>query len=60
MDSNMQFCSTNLTNSRVEFIRRQANAVAYELAQAATSSPNFRIYNDVPPCINDLIANETI
>jgi len=60
MDSNIQFCSTILTNSRVEFIRRQANTVAHELARAATSSPSFRIYNDVPHCINNLIANEML
>jgi len=36
----------------------QVNAVAHELVQAATSSPSFCIYNDVPLCRNDLIANE--
>ncbi|AES77252.1 hypothetical protein MTR_7g006380 [Medicago truncatula] len=38
MDSCIQFCSTYLTNSHVEFIRRQANEVAHELAKTTTSS----------------------
>jgi ribonuclease HI len=59
-DSNIQFCSLQLTNSQVEFIRRQANVVAHELAQAATSSSSFRTYIEIPDCINNLIANEML
>lgn len=60
MDSILQFCSLQLTNSRVEFIRRQANVVAHELAQAATSLSSFRTCIEIPDCINNLIANEML
>ena len=43
IDSSIQFCNSCLTNSHVEFIRRQANKVAHELAKVATSVPSFRI-----------------
>jgi ribonuclease HI len=41
MDSSVQFCNIYLTNSHVEFIRRQTNEVAHALARAATSSTSF-------------------
>jgi hypothetical protein len=43
MDSIIQLCNSYLTNSYVEFIRRQANEVAHELAKVATSIRSFRI-----------------
>jgi len=60
MDSSIQLCSTYLANSHVEFIRRQANKVAHALVKAATSSTNFRVYDDIPTCITDLILNKMI
>jgi len=32
MDSDVQYCTLHLKNYHVEFIRRQANRVTYELA----------------------------
>jgi len=60
MDCNIHYCHSNLENSHVEFIRRQANSVAHELAKASTSLTNFHIFNDVPTCIHDLIFNEML
>jgi len=51
MDSSIQFCSTYLTNSHVEFIKRQANEVAHVLAKAITSSTHFCIFDVTPTCI---------
>jgi len=45
----------------VEFIRRQANMVAHELAKTSTFIPSFRIFDEIPTCIIDLlIFNEMI
>ncbi|XP_024640514.1 uncharacterized protein [Medicago truncatula] len=60
MDSSIHFCRSFLTNSHVEFTRRQANEVAHTLAKAATSSSSFRIFDEIPTCITDLIFNEMI
>jgi ribonuclease HI len=60
MDTSTQFCSTYLTNSHVEFIRRQANEVAHTLTKAATSNPSLQVFDDIPTCISDLIFNEMI
>lgn len=57
MDSNIQYCNLHLKNSHVEFIRRQSNKVAYELAKTTTSLPNFR---EIPTCINNLIVNKML
>ncbi|KEH18875.1 hypothetical protein MTR_8g031080 [Medicago truncatula] len=57
MDSNRHYCSLFLPKSHVEFSRRQANRVAHELAKAALYEPSFRIFDDVPTCIDDLISN---
>jgi len=57
MDSNIQYCSLNLANSHVEFITKQANEVAHELAKTTTSLTSFFIFNDVPTCIHILIYN---
>ncbi|GAU17355.1 hypothetical protein TSUD_232310 [Trifolium subterraneum] len=48
------------TNSHVEFIRRQVNGVAHNLAKVAPSLANFRIHTDIPTCIQDLIINEML
>jgi len=46
MDNNIQFCNIVLTNSHVEFIRRQVNEVAHELAKATTLFPSFHIFDE--------------
>jgi len=48
------------SNSRVEFVRRQANAVAHALARAATSSASPAIYFDIPTCIETILINEML
>nr|ABD28710.1 Polynucleotidyl transferase, Ribonuclease H fold [Medicago truncatula] len=60
MENTIQFCNIFLTNSHVEFTRRQANEVAHELAKAATLGPSFHIFDESPTCISDLIFNEMI
>ncbi|CAJ2641086.1 unnamed protein product [Trifolium pratense] len=50
--------NTHFRNSRVEYIRRQANEVAHVLAREATSLASFHIFIDVPLCIRDIIMNE--
>jgi len=60
MESSIQFCNIYLTNSHVEFIRKQANKIARTLAKAATSSSSFHVFDDILTCITDLISNEMI
>ena len=60
MDNSIQFCRNNLTNSHVEFIRRQANEVAHSLAKAAIFSTSFHVFDEIPTCITDFIFNEMI
>jgi hypothetical protein len=48
------------TNSRVEFIRRQANEVAHALARVATSLASFHIFIEIPTCIHHIIINEML
>jgi len=60
MDSSIQLCKSYLTNSYIEFIRRQSNEVAHELAKAATFLHNFRIFDEIPAYITDLIFNGMI
>jgi ribonuclease HI len=48
------------TNSRVEFIRRQANEVAHALARVATSLASFHIFIEIPTCIQHIIINEML
>ncbi|KAK2362141.1 hypothetical protein QL285_087230 [Trifolium repens] len=48
------------SNSSVEFVRRQANEVAHNLAKAATLSTSFQILVDVPNCIEHLLINEML
>jgi len=53
-----QLFDYNFQSSHVKFNRRQANGVAHELARVAPSYTSSNIYDDVPSCIRDLIANE--
>jgi ribonuclease HI len=48
------------SNSRVEFVRRQANAVAHTLAREATHSASSAVYYEIPACIESLIINEML
>jgi ribonuclease HI len=52
--------SSSFTNSRVEFIRRQANAAAHALAREATSLASPTIYYVIPHCIETIIINEML
>jgi len=45
------------SNSRVEFVRRQANGVAHTLAREVTRSA---VYYDIPACIKPIIINEML
>lgn len=48
---------TDLTNSDVKFIRRQANGVAHSLNKEAPYNTSFHIYRNIPHCISTLINN---
>jgi len=54
----MLFLGTDLMNSDVKFIRRQANGVAHSLAKTALSEASFRIHYNIPSCIEFIIINE--
>jgi len=56
LDNCIQFCNSCLRNSHVEFIRRQANIIAHELAKTATFNLRFRIFDQT--YITNLIFNE--
>jgi len=46
--------------SNMEFVRRQANAVAHALAREATSLASPAVYYDIPNCIETFIINEML
>ncbi|AES99674.1 hypothetical protein MTR_5g083510 [Medicago truncatula] len=48
------------TNSRVKFVRRQANEVAHILVGEATLLASPTIYFHMPECIESLIINEML
>jgi len=48
------------SNSRLEFVRRQANAVAHALAREATCSTSPVVHYDIPACIETIINNEML
>lgn len=50
---------TNLTNSNMKFIRRQANTVAHSLAREALHNAIFQ-FHYIPHCIHTLINNEKL
>ena len=52
--------SSPFVNSRVEFVRRQANGVAHSLAKEATLLASPATYYDIPYCIESLIINEML
>jgi len=48
----------NFQNSHVEFNRKQANEVAYELTKVAIYNTNSHLYSDVPSYICFILNNE--
>jgi len=52
--------SSFFSNSRVEFVRRQANAVAHALAREVTLLASLVVCYDIPNCIESLIINEIL
>ena len=53
------FCNF-FSNSRVEFVRRQTNAVAHALAREATSLVSPAVYYDILTCIETILINEML
>jgi len=47
-------------NFSVEFVQRQANEVAHELAKAATLSASFQILVNILDCIEHILSNEML
>jgi len=47
-------------NSSVEFVRRQANEAAHELAKATTLSASFHSLVTPPDCIEHILINEML
>jgi len=54
--------SSLFSNSRVEFVRRQANGVAHALARDATLLASHAVYYEIPNthCIESLVINEML
>jgi len=48
------------SNSRVEFVRRQANRVAHALARNTTFLTSSAVYYKIPNCIESLIINKML
>jgi len=48
---------TDLMNSDVKFIRRQANGGSHSLAKAALSEASFRIHYNIPSCFEFLVTD---
>jgi len=49
---------TDLTNTYVKFIRRQANKMAHSLTREAPSEASFCIFYNIPTCIETIPLNE--
>jgi len=52
--------TTSFSNSRVEFVRRQANDAAHVLAREDTLLASSIIYFEISNCIETLIINEML
>jgi len=52
--------TNQFTNSRVEFTKRQTNAVAHALTGEALLSVSPTVYFNTPRCINNVIFNEML
>jgi ribonuclease HI len=58
---NCKSCHSNFYNdSSVEFIRRQANEVAHNLAKVALFSASSQVLVDIPHCIEHILLNEML
>jgi len=51
---------SKFSNSRVEFVKRQGNAVAYTLAREATLLTSPVVYYVILNCIKSFIINEML
>jgi len=51
---------TDLANSDLKFIRRQANSVAHNLAREALNHASFYYHLNILHCIHTLINNEKL
>lgn len=51
---------SSFANSRVEFVRRQANGVAHSLAREAALHASPTTYFIIPSCIESLIITEML
>lgn len=51
---------SSFTNSRVEFIRREANMAARVLTREAISLVSPTLYYAIPQCIESIIINEIL
>jgi DNA primase large subunit len=47
-----------IQNCNVSYVRRQANRVAHELAQATRFNASPQVFEYCPPCIKTIIMNE--
>ena len=47
-------------NSKVEFVRRQANEAAHTLAKEATLSASFQVLHEIPYCIKHILINDML
>jgi len=52
--------TTLFSNSRVEFVRRQANEAAHALPREATLLASPAVYFEIPNCIEPMIINEML
>lgn len=54
------FLDTDLSNSDVKFIRRQANGVSHSIAKDAPWHASFQLYLNMPSCISTLFNKEKL
>jgi len=60
IEASRSLLSSKFTNSRVEFVRRQANVVTHTLAGETTFLASHTIYFHILSCIETLITNEML
>jgi ribonuclease HI len=49
---------SSFNNCKVSYVRRQANRIGHELAQAARLYASHQFFDYCPPCIENFIMNE--
>jgi hypothetical protein len=47
-----------ISQTHVEFSRRQANEIVHNLSRVTILLTSFYIFPDIPTCIQDLVGNE--